>query len=172
MTDWLQRQGNPFFLSREMLKTKLSAASCSNGENLICDWHIRCPENHFREHQMTCGPSRVTGRVRGRIGGLGAVAMATFSLLWGVCSTIPLVVADPVAAVPQLILKTTSRRQSREQRGPSIPLQENIFLINHMIVEKEYLIDAHGCCFLYKAIFQACRLSRGAGLFIRNKSTL
>lgn len=65
--------------------------------------------------------------------------------------------ADPLAAVPQIILKTTSRRQSGEQRGPSVLLQENIFLITHVIVEKEYLIDAHGWCFLYEAKFQAVR---------------
>lgn len=106
--------------------------------------------------------SRVTGRVRGRIEGFKAVAMATFTLLWGGCSTIPLAIADPLAVVHQLILKTTSRRQSREQRGPGVPLQENIFLITHMIVERV----SDRCTWLVFHIQgkfsegQACRQSR------------
>lgn len=107
----------------------LSVTPCSTGENLIYDWHVGCPENHLREHQMTCGPlSCVTGRVRCGIGGLCSVVMATFTLLWGGYSTILSARVDPLAALLQLILNTTPHRLSPAQQGAASCCKKTDFL--------------------------------------------
>lgn len=86
--------------------------------------------------------SFATGRVRRRILGLRAVAMATFTLPWGGYSTTLLARVDPLALSLQPILITTSLQQGRAQQGTASCCKKTDLLsptwsLSHHSVEKE-----------------------------------
>ncbi len=87
--------------------------------------------------------SFATERVRGRIWGLCAVVMASFSLPWGGCSTILLARLDSLAGPLQLIPITTSLRRSRAQRGTAACCKKTDLLsttwsLSHHSMEESY----------------------------------